>query len=155
VTSSAQFAKGTQRVLELLLDHRWHTSAEIEERCKVTAHSRLSDLRAGGCVIEKRSNRGATGREKFSYRLIATGEQMQDARSVSPLDEPEAGAAAASGSSSDDRSPDLHADLTANGEDPAGGETMAPPAGPAEPHELEDAGWRELYSEQLQIGAAP
>lgn len=62
---------GAERVLALLRDGRWHSSAEIEELCAVTCHSRLSDLRAAGFVVEKRRNPGLSGRRMFSWRLAA------------------------------------------------------------------------------------
>jgi hypothetical protein len=61
---------GTQRVLQLLTDGRWHSSAEIEKACEVTCHSRLADLRRDGHVIEKRRNSNATGRHMYSWRLV-------------------------------------------------------------------------------------
>lgn len=71
---------GTARVLELLRDRRWHSSAEIEQACRVTCHSRLADLRREGHVIQKRRNPGCTGREMFSWRLTADAIEVADAR---------------------------------------------------------------------------
>lgn len=158
-----QLAAGTQRVLDLLTDHRFYTSAEIEEVCEVTAHSRLSDLRAAGCVIEKRSNHGQTGRRKFSYRLIATGAQMAGLEEPEPLtlspsdsgsssvasgmtslDEPEGGSTSRpSGSSSDD----LQGLPGRVPPGPAGRDDVhiVPSGSFHEPDGLEDAGWRELF----------
>lgn len=73
-------SSGTARVLELLRDRRWHSSAEIEQACRVTCHSRLSDLRREGHVIQKRRNPGCTGREMFSWRLTAESVEVVEAR---------------------------------------------------------------------------
>lgn len=73
---------GSERVLNLLRGGRWWTSAEIEEICKVTCHSRLSELRAEGHVIEKRRNPGGTGRRMFSWRLGASVPALLDAPEV-------------------------------------------------------------------------
>jgi hypothetical protein len=169
---------GNVRVLELLDDRQWHTAAEIEERCEVTAHSRLSDLRGAGCVIDKQRNPGATGRRMFSYRLIATGEE------TSALDESEVRfAAAASGSSSvgdsgrsdavdgaaatvagaaapdgDEldhvRSPEPHADARQTGND-SGRDILSPFRPEPAFDELDDAGWRDLFPAESAGEALP
>lgn len=84
--------RGNERVLQLLRDGQWHTSAEIEEVCQVTCHSRLADLRKVGHVIERRRNKGATGRRMFSWRLTATHVQVDEAReAIASLGETEEG----------------------------------------------------------------
>jgi hypothetical protein len=137
----ALLRSGTFPVLELLEDRGWHTAAEIEERCNVTAHSRLSELRGDGCVIDKRRNPQATGRRMFSYRLVASAEEM------AALDESEARqpAAADSGSSS------------AGGSERSGSVVGAAGVGAsaAPDGELEDAGWRDLFPAESAGEALP
>lgn len=151
-------AAGAQRVLELLQDRRWHSSAEIEQACNVTCHSRLSDLRGEGCVIEKRRNRGATGREMFSWKLVATGDELRVARATpASLDDPTGDHGRPVGSSSDGRSSDPKGDVTPTGDALGGAPSPAPPRA-ANPHDFEEHldGLLEddAYFEQLQIGAA-
>ena len=149
----AALAAGTRRVLELLEDGRWHTSQEIEDVCHVTAHSRLADLRGAGYVLDKRSNPRETGRRKFSYRLIATAEEataaLEQPDTLSPLPEGE------SGCSSDDRSQSTTPGRQLAG--PAGRDDVdtVPPPPFSDPHELEDAGWRELFSADSVAEALP
>jgi hypothetical protein len=68
----------------------------------VTVHSRISDLRGDGHVIEKRTNPGGTGYGRFSYRLVLTAleRSLQDDDGLGSLDEH--GVVAASPCSSSD-----------------------------------------------------
>lgn len=64
-------------LLTVLSDGKWHSNTEIltaslEERgCGLTVHSRASDLRKRGYVIETNTKRPANRRVAF-YRLVGT-----------------------------------------------------------------------------------
>lgn len=66
-------------VAEILADGEWHSLGEILERsirergCGLTVHSRVSDLRKRGLVIENRTGANGAGRRDSSYRLVAAG----------------------------------------------------------------------------------
>lgn len=149
---------GNQRLLEFLRDGRWYTTGELARACEVTVHSRVSDLRRLGHVIEKRTNHGQTGYQKFSYRLVQTASQRQ--LQDESLAELEAGSRTPAPTSSS------ASDCGRSSPPPAGPSSSLPPAGGTylEQDGLEDAGWRELYDahaltetlpppvEQLELG---
>jgi hypothetical protein len=145
-----------QRVLELMSDHRWHTTVEIETSLRIrNAHSRLSDLRTKHeCVFETRPVGGGSK----EYRLVTTGDQLRVAHAAlrsSSLAELAATDPAA-GSSSVESASDSRATLTAEGGLPGRRSSLPPPGPAADPHDQEDAGWRELFrgpvDEQLSLG---
>lgn len=65
---------GWQRVAERLADGRWHSSFELACECCVLSHSRISELRDKGYVIETRRVSGAEGLHAFEYRQTSTPE---------------------------------------------------------------------------------
>lgn len=65
-----------ERVLARLSDHEWHSSHELTHELQVMTHSRISDLRGQGHVIEKRTVPGETGLRAYEYRLVPAEEQL-------------------------------------------------------------------------------
>lgn len=80
------------RILEILDDGRWHTSAELHRRVMCVLHSRIAELnkhgRTEGFRVEHRG--GGSGAENHEYRLVATpsdaSPQGDRDRAVSALD---------------------------------------------------------------------
>lgn len=64
-----------QRILAVLSDGRWHTSAELY-RTGCVLHSRISDLRKDGYSIERRGVAGI-GAEAHEYRLERSDEASE------------------------------------------------------------------------------
>jgi hypothetical protein len=63
---------GCARILEALRDGQWHTSADLYRRCgHLILHSRISDLRHKGYVVEGRNVPGHSGVDGYQYRLVA------------------------------------------------------------------------------------
>lgn len=60
------------RILTLLEDGRWHTTAEILRVVPSIVHSRISDLRKHGYLIEHDTT--GSGAEGSRYRLTGTVE---------------------------------------------------------------------------------
>lgn len=71
--------KDADFLADVLADGEWHSLGEILERsvrdrgCGLTVHSRVSDLRKRGFVIENRTAANGSGRRDSSYRLISSG----------------------------------------------------------------------------------
>ena len=61
---------GCERVRAVLSDGKWHTTAELIERTHSTVHSRISDLRKRGDLIEQKRIPGATGAAAYAYRRL-------------------------------------------------------------------------------------
>jgi len=63
---------GCNRILEALRDGEWHTSADLYRQCgHLILHSRISDLRHKGYVVEGRNVPGKSGVDGYQYRLVA------------------------------------------------------------------------------------
>lgn len=62
---------GCDRVLRMLSDGEWHTSAELYRFTACIVHSRISDLRRHGHIIDKRHVKGR-GAESIEYRLVSS-----------------------------------------------------------------------------------
>lgn len=62
---------GCERVLRVLSDGEWHTARELYASTYCVVHSRMSDLRKRGHLIEHRVTHGrdASGHE---YRLLSS-----------------------------------------------------------------------------------
>jgi hypothetical protein len=118
--------------------------------------------------LDKRSNRGETGRRKYSYRLVATRaetaalEELEAGCSNLPvsgsssvaLEQPDALTLSPSGSGCSSATLGADAGTSSMGQ-PGRVDVLTDPPGPPspDPHELEDAGWRDMYrDEQLQLG---
>lgn len=146
--------RGAKRVLRLLADGQWHTTAEIEEECQVTAHSRLAEIRPTH-VLDKRHNHGATGRRMYSWRLVATAEELAGIADAEPANQTRADSAAG-----DVASP-YRDEVTATG---AAGAGVPVAATVYEDPDSSDAAWRDMFpaesarealpppSEQLELG---
>lgn len=153
--------RGAKRVLRLLGDGQWHTTAEIEEECQVTAHSRLAEIRATH-AIDKRHNHGATGRRMYSWRLVATAEQLAGIADAEPVSQTSAGSAAGD---TEFVAVPYHDDVAADDPAPAathtfaqGGErTAAAGSGPtaAVLEDDSEAGWRDLFPAESAGEALP
>jgi hypothetical protein len=70
-----------ERILAVISDGREHTAAELY-RTGCVLHSRISDLRKRGYVIEL-SRADGVGAESFLYKLVATPEEATSAAVVS------------------------------------------------------------------------
>ena len=65
------------RILAVLRDGREHTLAEIHRRAGHSiVHSRISDLRAKGCVIDHRTKPRKRGAAASTYRLVSAPEAV-------------------------------------------------------------------------------
>ncbi len=62
---------GCARVLRVLGDGEWHTSAELYRSTGCIVHCRISDLRRYGHIIDKR-HVGGRGAESVEYRLVSS-----------------------------------------------------------------------------------
>lgn len=62
---------GCARILRILGDGEWHTSAELYRSTDCIVHSRITDLRNAGHLIEKR-HVGGTGATATEYRLLSS-----------------------------------------------------------------------------------
>jgi hypothetical protein len=56
------------RLLAILDDGRWHNSADLHRQVFCVLHSRISELRNRGYVIERRG--AGAGAEHYDYRLV-------------------------------------------------------------------------------------
>jgi hypothetical protein len=65
---------GCERILQLLADGRWHSTYELQVGLGVMAHSRVSDLRKRGYLIETRRTSGE-GLHANEYRLVAAPDE--------------------------------------------------------------------------------
>jgi hypothetical protein len=81
--ADSQAARPTQnsRILDLLQDGRWHTTAEILQQVPCIVHSRVAEINKRGKRIEHRGAGG--GAENHSYRLVTLDEAEDPATSVS------------------------------------------------------------------------
>lgn len=70
-----------ERIVDVLRDGREHTAAELY-RTGCVLHSRISDLRKRGYVIEL-SRTDGVGAESFLYRLVSAPKEMPSAGGVS------------------------------------------------------------------------
>ena len=156
---------GTQRVLQFMLDRRWHTAAEIEEACQVTAHSRLAELRKHHAIEKRHNGAGATGRRMYSYRLVATKDELLGDVDEALAELRDSREEEASGAAP--RAPEAE---TSPGPDGArvGERVVGDPQTLVADHaQLGDAGWRDLFPAetfadtlpspelQLELGVAP
>lgn len=72
------------RVLEILADGKWHTTAEILRLVPCVLHSRIAEARARGLNVECDHTAGV-GAESYRYRLVAgplTGEGVANSGSI-------------------------------------------------------------------------
>jgi hypothetical protein len=60
-----------ERVAAVLADNEWHTSAELYHRTRSVVHSRISDLRKRGHLIEHRRTEGNDA-GSYEYRLLSS-----------------------------------------------------------------------------------
>jgi hypothetical protein len=69
-----------RKVLELLLDHQWHTVVEIGRECRLYLPSviaRMSDLKKpgkGGWLVDRRKREGS---KLYEFRLLPREEQRE------------------------------------------------------------------------------
>lgn len=64
-------SSGCQRILDLLDDGEWHSSRELYRTSETVVHSRISELRKRGHLIEHR-HQGGNGTAAHAYRLISS-----------------------------------------------------------------------------------
>ncbi len=66
-----------QRILDALRDGQWHTTHALYiEVGPMILHSRVSDLRAKGHIVEGRHVPGKTGADGYEYRLCSSVEYV-------------------------------------------------------------------------------
>lgn len=68
------------RLLSILADGRWHNSADLHRQVFCVLHSRISELRRRGYVIERRGQ--GAGAEHYDYRLV---EHVEASEAACPL----------------------------------------------------------------------
>lgn len=79
-------ATHAQRILNILADGRWHSSAELHRRVYCILHSRIAELRRRGFVIEHRG--GGGGAENHEYKLLSAPDARQGAVGSSRSEQP-------------------------------------------------------------------
>lgn len=78
-----------QKILDALRDGQFHTTADLYRECgPMILHSRISDLRAKGHIVEGRHVPGASGAAGYQYRLLPSVTFIDVPQTRRPVDDP-------------------------------------------------------------------